>query len=124
MKVIDVHAHAIFKETLNSIKELGPEIGGDQDNPWFRAGDYKLEGVRYENTPFMDINLRLEAMDSLGIDYQVISPNPITYFHFIEPKEAINYCKLHNDTDTPCNSSRVCDYMGSCSTEVITTRSS
>ena len=98
MRVIDVHAHAIFKETLNSIKGLGPEIGGDQDNPWFRAGDYKLEGVRYENTPFMDINLRLDAMESMGIDYQVISPNPITYFHFIEPKEAINYCKLHNDT--------------------------
>ena len=79
MKVIDIHAHAIFKETLNSIKGLGPEIGGDQDNPWFRVGDYRLEGVRYENTPFMDINLRLEAMDSLGIDYQVISPNPITF---------------------------------------------
>ena len=98
MHIIDIHAHAIFKETLNSIKGLGPEIGGEKDNPWFRAGDYKLEGVRYENTPFMDINLRLEAMESLGIDYQVLSPNPITYFHFIEPKEAINYCKLHNDT--------------------------
>ena len=95
MRVIDVHAHAIFKETLNSIKGLGPEIGGDQDNPWFRAGDYKLEGVRYEKTPFMDINLRLDAMESLGVDYQVLSPNPITYFHFIESKEAINYCKLH-----------------------------
>ena len=98
MDVIDIHAHAIFKETLNSIKGLGPEIGGDKDNPWFRVGDYKLEGVRYENTPFMDINLRLEAMESLGIDFQVLSPNPITYFHFIEPKEAINYCQLHNDT--------------------------
>ena len=98
MDVIDIHAHAIFKETLNSIKGLGPEIGGQKDNPWFRVGDYKLEGVKYENTPFMDINLRLDAMESLGIDYQVISPNPITYFHFIDPKEAISYCKLHNDT--------------------------
>ena len=98
MDVIDIHAHAIFKETLNSIKGLGPEIGGQKDNPWFRVGDYKLKGVKYENTPFMDINLRLDAMESLGIDYQVISPNPITYFHFIDPNEAISYCKLHNDT--------------------------
>jgi aminocarboxymuconate-semialdehyde decarboxylase len=98
MNVIDIHAHAVFAETLNSIKGLGPEIGGTKDHPWFRVGDYKLEGVRYENTPFMDINLRLEAMDALGVDYQVISPNPITYFHFIEAIAAINYCKLHNDT--------------------------
>ena len=98
MNVIDIHAHAVFAETLNSIKGLGPEIGGTKDHPWFRVGDYKLEGVRYKNTPFMDINLRLEAMDALGVDYQVISPNPITYFHFIEAIAAINYCKLHNDT--------------------------
>ena len=98
MNVIDIHAHAVFAETLNSIKGLGPEIGGTKDHPWFRVGDYKLEGVRYENTPFMDINLRLEAMDELGVDYQVISPNPITYFHFIEATAATNYCKLHNDT--------------------------
>ena len=98
MKVIDIHAHAVFAETLNTIKDLGPEIGGNKDHPWFRVGDYKLEGVRYENTPFMDINLRLQAMDNLGIDYQVISPNPITYFHFIEANAAIDYCKLHNDT--------------------------
>ena len=98
MNVIDIHAHAVFAETLNSIKGLGPEIGGTKDHPWFRVGDYKLEGVRYENTPFMDINLRLEAMDLLGVDYQVISPNPITYFHFIEATSAINYCKLHNDS--------------------------
>jgi aminocarboxymuconate-semialdehyde decarboxylase len=98
MNVIDIHAHAVFAETLNSIKGLGPEIGGTKDHPWFRVGDYKLEGVRYKNTPFMDINLRLEAMDALGIDYQVISPNPITYFHFIETTAAINYCKLHNDS--------------------------
>ena len=46
MNVIDIHAHAVFKETLNSIEGLGPEIGGQEDKPWFRAGDYKLEGVR------------------------------------------------------------------------------
>jgi aminocarboxymuconate-semialdehyde decarboxylase len=98
MEVIDIHAHAVFKETLNSIEGQGPEIGGDKDHPWFRVGDYKLEGVKYENTPFMDIDLRIEAMNALGIDFQVISPNPITYFHFIEAPKAVNYCKLHNDT--------------------------
>lgn len=97
MNVIDIHAHVVFEKTLNSIKDYGPEIGGNIDKPWFRVGDYKLEGVRYRDTPFMDINLRLEAMAKMGIDYQVLSPNPITYFHFIDSKSAIEYCKLHND---------------------------
>ena len=46
MKVIDVHAHIVFEETLNFLDKEGPEIGGDDINPWFRVGDYKLEGVR------------------------------------------------------------------------------
>ena len=98
MKVIDVHAHIVFEETLNFLDKEGPEIGGDENNPWFRVGDYKLEGVRYRNTPFMDLGLRLEAMNNLGVDYQVLSPNPITYFHFIDKHLAIDYCKMHNDT--------------------------
>jgi aminocarboxymuconate-semialdehyde decarboxylase len=98
MNLIDIHAHVVFEETLNSLDQEGPEIGGGKDHPWFRAGGYKLEGVRYRGTPFMDINLRLDAMESLGVDYQVLSPNPITYFHFIESNLAIPYCQLHNDT--------------------------
>ena len=65
MKVIDIHAHIVFEETLNFLDQEGPEIGGDEENPWFRVGDYKLEGVRYRNTPFMDLGLRLEAMESM-----------------------------------------------------------
>ena len=98
MDVIDIHAHIVFEETLNFLNKEGPEIGGDEKNPWFRVGEYKLEGVRYRNTPFMDVNLRLDAMESLGIDFQVLSPNPITYFHFIEKQSAVDYCRLHNDT--------------------------
>ena len=42
MKVIDVHAHIVFEETLNFLDKEGPEIGGDDINPWFRVGDYKF----------------------------------------------------------------------------------
>tara|TARA_B100001123_G_scaffold104389_1_gene121017 strand:- start:6544 stop:7521 length:978 start_codon:yes stop_codon:yes gene_type:complete len=97
MKVIDIHAHIVFSETLNLLGDIGPEIGGTKANPWFRAGEYKLEGVRYENTPFMDVALRLRAMEEMGIDYQVLSPNPITYFHFIDAKKANKFCNIHND---------------------------
>ena len=52
MKVIDVHAHIVFEETLNFLDKEGPEIGGDDINPWFRVGDYKLEGCTLQKYTF------------------------------------------------------------------------
>jgi len=74
----------------------GPELT-HEDPPTFRVGDYKLHGVRYRGSAFMDIELRLAAMDKAGIDFQTLSPNPLTYFHFIEADAAQSYCRLHND---------------------------
>ena len=76
-KVIDVHAHVILAETFGSLGAFGPEMGGqDGDSPWFRVGGYRLDGVRYQGSAFMDTELRLERMDAAGIDAQLLSPNP------------------------------------------------
>ena len=45
----------------------------------------------------MDVDLRLENMHAAGIEFQLLSPNPLTYFHHIEPEQAIAYCRRHND---------------------------
>lgn len=97
-KTIDVHAHAVLAETMLQAGAYGPEIGYMADGtPWFRVGDYRLEGVRYEGSPFMNVRLRLEQMDRTGIDFQILSPNPLTYFHFIESDVAAAFCRAHND---------------------------
>lgn len=76
----------------------GPELGyHDDGTPWFRVGDWRLDGVRYEGSPFMDVDVRLAAMDAAGISAQILSPNPLTYLHFIPAAEAIAYCRKHND---------------------------
>ena len=76
----------------------GPELGtGPEGRPRFRVGGYVLDGVNYANSPFMDADLRLRANDSLGIDLQILSPNPLTYFHHIEADLAANFCRWHND---------------------------
>ena len=93
---IDVHAHAVLEETMGAAGAYGPELGRE-DKPRFRVGDYELHGVRYRGSPFMDVALRLAAMDRAGIDYQLLSPNPLTYFHFIEPPLARDFCRVHND---------------------------
>ena len=95
--MIDVHAHVVLTEVLGAAGPAGPEMGQDaQGNPWYRAGDYVLNGVRYLETPFTDVNLRLNLMAQMGIERQVLSPNPLTYFHGIEASLATNFCRVHN----------------------------
>jgi aminocarboxymuconate-semialdehyde decarboxylase len=95
---IDIHAHAVLAGTMGTAGNYGPEIGSDgPGRPWFRVGSYRLDGVRYTGSAFMDVDLRLENMHAAGIEFQLLSPNPLTYFHHIEPEQAIAYCRRHND---------------------------
>lgn len=97
-RVIDVHAHAVLAASMGAAGAYGPEIGATPEGqPWFRVGGYRLDGVRYVGSPFMDPDLRLARMDEAGIDYQVLSPNPLTYFHFIPAADAVHFCRTHND---------------------------
>ena len=41
--------------------------------------------------------LRLQHMDRLGIDVQVLSANPLTMFHGIDASTAIDFCQRQND---------------------------
>lgn len=96
--VIDVHAHAVLPMSLGAAGAAGPELGvGDDGTPFYRVGDYVLRGVRYRGSPFMDVDVRLAAMDAAGIDRQLLSPNPITYFGSLDPAAATAYARAHND---------------------------
>lgn len=97
-EVIDVHAHAVLGELFGAAGPAGPELGQDADGkPWFRVGDYVLQGVDYRGTAFMEPELRVLKMDEAGIDLQVMSPNPITYFYTLDPDAGVEYCRRHND---------------------------
>jgi aminocarboxymuconate-semialdehyde decarboxylase len=95
-ETIDVHAHAVLEETMGAAGEHGPQLSREEI-PRFRAGNYELLGVKYRGSAFMDPQLRIQAMDKAGIDFQVLSPNPLTYFHFIEAHNAQQYCRTHNN---------------------------
>jgi aminocarboxymuconate-semialdehyde decarboxylase len=99
--VIDVHAHVVLEATLGAAGAHGPELDeGDEAAgrpPCFRVGGFVLEGVRYRGTAFMDLDVRLARMDEFGIDLQVLSPNPLTYFHHIDADAAASFCRSHND---------------------------
>jgi aminocarboxymuconate-semialdehyde decarboxylase len=96
--MIDVHAHAVIAGVMGCAGSYGPELGiGPEGRPRFRVGNYVLDGVDYTGSPFMDVDARLRLNDHLGIDFQVLSPNPITYFHHIEADVAGGFCHWHND---------------------------
>jgi len=96
--MIDVHAHTVLPGVMGCAGHYGPELGTHADGrPFFRVGDYVLHGVRYAGTAFMDVDARLRLNDHLGIELQLLSPNPITYFHHVEADVADGFCRWHND---------------------------
>lgn len=98
-RVIDVHAHIVLQETLDTAGAFGPTIGHYESGmPYFEVGkNYRLDGVRYVGSPFMDLDVRIARMNERGIDFQVLSPNPLTYLHYILAADAIRFCQVHND---------------------------
>jgi aminocarboxymuconate-semialdehyde decarboxylase len=102
-EVVDIHAHIVLLETMETAGAAGPFISAPGESPpWFKVGDYTLHGVAYHNSPFTDIDLRLQRMDQTGIDFQVVGPNPLTYLHHIAPTDAQAFCRLHNTALAAC----------------------
>ena len=95
--VIDVHAHVVFEALNGNAGRYGPEAGIDVHGaPFFRIGGYTMKPISYQGTVFADLDLRISHLDRLGIDIQVLSPNPLTFFHGIEPDIAADFCHQHN----------------------------
>ncbi len=95
--VIDVHAHVVFEALNGNAGHYGPEAGIDVHGaPFFRIGGYTMKPISYQGTVFADLDLRISQLDRLGIDIQVLSPNPLTFFHGIEPATAADFCHQHN----------------------------
>lgn len=96
LPIVDVHAHTVLEGVFGSAGEHGPELVEGAAS-LFRSGGHQLHGVRYRDSVFMDVDARLRAMDEVGIDRQLLSPNPLYYFHHIDPATAIPFAIRHND---------------------------
>jgi aminocarboxymuconate-semialdehyde decarboxylase len=95
--VIDVHAHVVLEGLMGAAGEYGPEMRECDGHPSFRVGEYVLDGVRYRGTAFLDVDVRLAAMERRGVTFQVLSPNPLTYLHHAPVEIAAPFCRRHND---------------------------
>ncbi|MEO8506234.1 MAG: amidohydrolase family protein [Betaproteobacteria bacterium] len=97
MRTVDVHAHILFPDVMGLAGAAGPEMGVADGQNFFRSGHYVLRGVRFTGSPFSDVSLRLAAMDRLGIDHQLLSPNPLSYFYAQPAAAALAFCRAQND---------------------------
>lgn len=96
--MIDLHAHVMLEGTLGAAGEYGPWIETTDDGrPRFRVGTWHLDGVAYRGSPFMDVGGRIERMGEVGIRHQVLSPNPLLWFHHVPGPTAVAYTRVHND---------------------------
>ena len=97
-EVIDVHSHILLPGVMGCCGTSGPEMGVRPDGVhYFRAGSCLLENVRFVDSPFSDVERRIEHMGRLGIDRQIVSPNPITYFYREPIGVALDFNRRHND---------------------------
>jgi len=96
-RTIDVHAHVLFPKVMGKCGQAGPEMGLRNGVQFFRSGDYVLENVKFVDAPFSNLDRRLELMARLGIDHQVLSPNPLTYFYRQSAADGLAFCRANND---------------------------
>ena len=99
-KVIDLHAHIVIPETIGAAGAFRPR---DRAEPGRLAvfpdrQDLPAQWRAVCRQPFHGSGTSASsAWTSAGIDFQVVSPNPLTYMHFIPAEDAIRFCRIHND---------------------------
>lgn len=97
-RVVDLHAHIVLGDAFGSAGKYGPFNGDDVDGrEFFRVGEYEMKPIPYRNSLFMNVDQRIEAMDRVGIDLQMVSPNPLTLFGRIEARPATDFARAMND---------------------------
>ena len=97
VRTVDVHAHILCPEVMGAAGAAGPAMGTEGGTTFFRSGEYVLRGVRFADSPFSDVAQRLALMDGMGIDHQVLSPNPLTYFYAQPAAVGVAFARAQND---------------------------
>jgi aminocarboxymuconate-semialdehyde decarboxylase len=96
---VDVHAHHFPLGLPDLTARTGdvrwPRLVRDDDRTGrIMLGEHEFRKVR---SPLWDVSDRLEELDAVGIDVQLVSPVPITLAHWAPPREAAEFARALND---------------------------
>jgi aminocarboxymuconate-semialdehyde decarboxylase len=95
-RVVDLHAHVVLEAAFGAAGSYGPSLEIEDGHETFRVGSYRMR-VPYRDSVFMNLGQRLAGMDRMGIDQQLLSPNPLTFFGGIEPQPAVDFARATNE---------------------------
>ena len=99
-KVIDIHSHLLPRSAIAAV-EAGVDWFGstlatdDLGRPVIVTGDYRVSMGGKEHYESME--QRLERMDGIGVDMQVLSLNPILFRYYLDPDLAVAAATAVND---------------------------
>jgi aminocarboxymuconate-semialdehyde decarboxylase len=109
----DLHAHVVLEDAFGCAGEFGPFHGVDgRGREFFGVGEYVMAPIPYRGSVFMDADRRLAAMDALGIDRQLLSSNPLTFFGRIPADPAIAFARATNDAMAALVATRPDRFLG------------
>jgi aminocarboxymuconate-semialdehyde decarboxylase len=99
-KVIDLHAHLLPRSAIAAAEAgtdwFGSSVGRDSlGRPEIVTGDYRVSlggKVHWES-----MAQRVERMEAMGVDMQVISLNPILFRYYLDTRHAIEATRAIND---------------------------
>ena len=94
--VIDPHAHVVLEDAFGCAGTFGPDLSDVDGVPEFRVGRYTMRPAPYRGSVFMDADERERAMARHGIDRQMLSPNPLTFFGGIDVVAAAEFAAATN----------------------------
>src|SRR5262245_13312288 len=96
---IDVHAHILSEETIVLMRKEAPKLGPRLERIDEDFAVLEVAGSLYRPFPRggWDMSRRLNDMDAAGIDMQVISNTPQTFFYNQEGALAAALSAVQND---------------------------
>jgi aminocarboxymuconate-semialdehyde decarboxylase len=98
-RTIDVHAHILTQETMQLIAKEAPKLAPVLKDSSADPTVLTVAGVPY--TPFIrggwDIETRLKDMEASGVDVQVLSATPQTYYYDQEASAAAAAAAIQNE---------------------------
>jgi aminocarboxymuconate-semialdehyde decarboxylase len=114
MGVIDMHTHILPRG-------WDEFLARHADDRWPRivqedgGGCALLRGTvrdRGLTEQVFDPAVRIEDLDRLGIDRQVLSPSPLMFCYWAEPTSAAEFCRLHTDAIGAVVAARPSRFLG------------
>lgn len=95
---VDVHCHYFNPQVAQQAASLNP---GQQEYPFIFANqhtrDVNAKQMAERGAMLSDVQVRIQDMDRMGIDVQVVSPAPFQYYYFAPAKMGAGLARAVNE---------------------------